>query len=242
MNHKPIRLSVNVDHIATLREARKENFPDPVVCAIIAEHFGAIGITCHLRLDKRHIKEKDILKLKKVIKGELNIEMCSEKEMIDFALKVKPHWITLVPEKEGEVTTEGGLDVINNFNEIKNAIKKLKTRKIKVSIFVEPDLKQLEKCLETGCDAVELNTNSYAVSKGRKKEEEILRLKKAARFAKDKGLIVRAGHALNRQNLHKILEIGEIEEVSIGFALIADALVFGFQKAVQEYVRILERR
>jgi pyridoxine 5-phosphate synthase len=162
--------------------------------------------------------------------------------MIDFALKVKPHWVTLVPEREGEVTTEGGLDVIKNFTRIKNAVKKLKTRKIKVSIFVEPNLKQLEQCFKTGCDAVELNTNSYAISKGKKKQRELLRLKKSARFAKERGLIVRAGHALNRQNLHGILEIGEIEEVSIGFALIADALVFGFQKAVQEYIRILERR
>lgn len=242
MNYKPIRLSVNVDHVATLREARKEIFPDPSVCAIIAEHFGAIGITCHLRLDRRHIKEKDILKLKKVIRGELNIEMCSAKEMIDFALKVKPHWVTLVPEREGEITTEGGLDVMKNFKDIKDAVERLKSKRIKVSIFIEPDLKQIEKCFETGCDAIELNTNSYAISKGRKKEREILRLKKAAGLAKERGVIVRAGHALNRQNLHGILEIEEIEEVSIGFALISDALVFGFQKAVQEYVRILERR
>lgn len=237
---KPIKLSVNVDHVATLREARKEEFPDPSVAAIICEHFGASGITCHIRLDKRHIKEEDVFKLKKVVKGELNIEMCTQ--MIDLALKVKPQWVTLVPEKEGEITTEGGLDVIKNFEEIKEAVKKLKSKKIKVSIFVEPDKNQIEKCFEAGTDAVELNTNTYAISKDNRREKELKRLKEAARFAKEKGLIVKAGHALNRQNLYGILEIEEIEEVSIGFSLISDALIFGLPKAVSEYVRILERR
>lgn len=239
---KPIKLSVNVDHVATLREARKEDFPDPTVCAIIAEHFGASGITCHLRLDRRHIKEKDIIKLKRAIRGELNIEMCFADEMIDFAIKIKPQWVTLVPEREGEVTTEGGLDVLKNFKEVKNAVERLKSKKIKVSIFVEPEMGQIEKCIETGCDAVELNTNSYAISKGKRRDKELLRLKRAARFAREKGLIVKAGHALTRQNLYGILEIEEIDEVSIGFALISDALIFGFPKAVEEYVRILERR
>ncbi len=236
---KKIKLSVNVDHIATLREARKEKFPDPSVAAIICEHFGASGITCHIRLDRRHIKEDDILKLKKVIKGELNIEMCLD--MIDFALKVKPDWVTLVPEKEGELTTRGGLDVMNNFEKIKEAIKKLKSKKINVSIFVEPDKNQIERCFDANADAIELNTNSYAISKGKKREEELKRLKEAAKFAKEKGLIVKGGHALNRENLYGILEIEEIEEVSIGFSLIADALIFGLPKAVSEYVRILER-
>ncbi|MEO0267054.1 MAG: pyridoxine 5'-phosphate synthase [candidate division WOR-3 bacterium] len=237
---KPIRLSVNVDHVATLREARKEKFPDPSVAAIISEHFGASGITCHIRIDRRHIKEEDVLKLKKAIKGELNMEICLD--MIDFALKVKPDWITLVPEKENEITTEGGLDVINNFERVKEAIKRIKSKKIKVSIFVEPDKNQIEKCFEAGADAVELNTNSYAISKGKKREKELQRLKEGAKFASEKGLIVKAGHALNRQNLYGILEIEEIEEVSIGFSLISDALIFGLPKAVSEYVRILERR
>jgi pyridoxine 5-phosphate synthase len=239
---KPIKLSVNVDHVATLREARKEKFPDPSVAAIICEHYGASGITSHLRIDRRHIKEEDVLKFKKIIKGELNIEMCIEKEMIDFALKVKPDWVTLVPERENEVTTQGGLDVINNFENVKKAVERLKSKKIKVSIFVEPDIKQIEKCVEANCDAVELNTNTYAISKGKKREIEIERLKKAAKFAKEKGLIVKAGHALSRKNLYGIIEIEEIEEVSIGFALIADALIFGLPKAVSEYLRILERK
>lgn len=237
---KPIRLSVNVDHVATLREARKEKFPDPSIAAIICEHFGASGITCHIRIDRRHIKEEDVLKLRKVIKGELNMEVCLD--MIDFALKVKPDWVTIVPEKEGEITTEGGFDVINNFEKIKEVIKKLKSKKINVSIFVEPDKNQIEKSFEAGADAIELNTNSYAISKGKKREKELERLKKAAKFAKEKGLIVKAGHALNRQNLYGILEVEEIEEVSIGFALIADALIFGLPKAVSEYLRILERK
>ncbi|MEN3043661.1 MAG: pyridoxine 5'-phosphate synthase [Candidatus Hydrothermales bacterium] len=237
---KPIRLSVNVDHVATLREARKENFPDPLIAAIIAEQAGASGITCHIRLDKRHIKEEDVEKLKKHISGELNLEMCSQ--YVDFALKVKPDWVTLVPEREGEVTTEGGLDLKKVKLEIKESIEKLKKAGIKVSLFIEPDEEMIEIAKELESDAVELNTNSYVIAKGEKKEQELKRLKKSAKYAKSKGLIVKAGHGLKRQNLIPLLEIEEIEEVSIGFAIVADSILSGLYSVVKEYREILSRR
>ncbi len=237
---KPIRLSVNVDHIATLREARKEKFPDPLVAAILAEQAGASGITCHIRLDRRHIKEEDVKKLKKHITGELNLEMCTE--FVDFACKVKPDWVTLVPEREGEVTTEGGLDLVKTKEDAEKAIKKLKKKGIKVSIFIEPDNEMIKIAKQIGADAVELNTNSYVISKGKKREKEIKRLKSAAKFASSLGLKVRAGHGLTRQNIIPLLEIEEIEEVSIGFAIIADSVLAGIQNIVKEYVEILMKR
>ncbi len=236
---KPIRLSVNVDHIATLREARKEKFPDPLVAAIIAEQAGACGITCHIRLDRRHIKEEDVEKLKKHISGELNVEMCTE--FVDFALKVKPHWVTLVPEREGEVTTEGGLDLKKVKGDVEEAVKKLKNAGINVSLFIEPEEEMIKIAKETGADAVELNTNTYVISEGEKREKEIERLKKAAKFAKSLGLRVRAGHGLTRQNLIPLLEIEEIEEVSIGFAIVADSVLSGLYEVVKEYREILMR-
>ncbi len=236
---KPIKLSVNVDHIATIREARKEKFPDPLIAAIIAEQAGAWGITCHIRIDRRHIKEEDVEKLKKHIKGELNLEMCTE--FVDFAIKVKPHWVTLVPEKEGEITTEGGLDLKKVKKEIEYAIKKLKKEKIKVSLFIEPEEDMIKIAKEIEADAVELNTNTYVISEGEKKEKEIERLKNAAKYAKSLGLKVRAGHGLTRQNLIPLLEIEEIEEVSIGFAIVADSVLSGLYNVVKEYREILTR-
>ncbi|MEN3045433.1 MAG: pyridoxine 5'-phosphate synthase [Candidatus Hydrothermales bacterium] len=237
---RPIKLSVNVDHVATLREARKEKFPDPLVAAIIAEQAGACGITCHIRLDKRHIKEGDVEKLRKYISGELNLEMCSQ--YVDFALKVKPDWVTLVPEREGEVTTEGGLDLKKVKSEIKESIEKLRGAGIKVSLFIEPDEEMIDIAKELGVDAVELNTNSYVIAKGEKKEQELQRLKKSAKYAKSKGLTVKAGHGLTRQNIIPLLEIEEIEEVSVGFAIIADSVLSGLYNTVKEYREILSRR
>lgn len=237
---KPIKLSVNIDHIATLREARKEKFPDPLWAAIIAEQAGASGITCHIRLDRRHIKEEDVEKLKKHISGELNLEMSLT--FINFAIKVKPHFVTIVPEREGEITTEGGLDLKKIKEELKDAIKKLKENGINVSLFIEPEEEMIRIAKELGSDAVELNTNSYVKSCGENREMEIERLKKHANFARSLGLKVRAGHGLTRQNLIPLLEIEEIEEVSIGFAIIADSVLSGLYNVVKEYREILMRK
>jgi pyridoxine 5-phosphate synthase len=234
---KSIRLSVNVDHIATLREARKEKFPDPVVAGILCEQAGAIGITCHIRLDRRHIKEEDVRRLRESIQGELNLEMCTE--FVDFAIEVKPDWATLVPEREGEITTEGGLDLKKTKKELKSTINKLKKAGIKVSLFIEPNEEMIKIAKELKVDAVELNTNSYVIAKGEKKEKELERLKKAAKIAKSKGLRVRAGHGLTRQNLIPLLEIEEIEEVSIGFAIVAESVLAGLQTVVKEYRDLL---
>ncbi|MEO0270164.1 MAG: pyridoxine 5'-phosphate synthase [candidate division WOR-3 bacterium] len=237
---KPIKLSVNIDHIATLREARKEKFPDPLLAAIIAEQAGASGITCHIRLDKRHIKEEDVEKLKKHISGELNLEMCVD--FINFAIKVKPHWVTIVPEKESEITTEGGLDLKKMKDELKEPIKNLKKNGINVSLFIEPDKEMIKIAKDLGVDAVELNTNSYVKSYGEDREKEIERLKTSAKFAHSLGLKVRAGHGLTRQTLIPLLEIEEIEEVSIGFAIIADSVLSGLYNVVKEYREILMRK
>ncbi len=232
------KLSVNLDHIATLREARKENFPDPVQAAILCEIGGADGITVHLRQDRRHIKERDLELLRKTIKTELNLEMAPTKEMVNIALTHKPDWVTLVPESPEEVTTQGGLDLLKTYPVVKEIINKLIDAEIKVSIFIEADKNQIEKAKELNACAIEINTDLY--TKDIKNRERYLKeIKEASEYASSLSLKVHAGHGLNYHNIIPLLKIKEIEEFAIGFSIIARAVYVGLKEAVYEMKRLI---
>ncbi len=233
-----IRLGVNVDHVATLREARKSVVPDPVHAAFIAELAGADGITVHLRMDRRHIKERDLRLLKETVKTRLNLEMAATDEMLKIALDVKPHQVTLVPERPGEVTTEGGLDVASNADLLTEVVQKLKDAGIEVSIFVDPDTAQVKAAKQVGAEAIEIHTGIYAASSD--KDAELERIFDAARTAKNLGLRVHAGHDLNYKNIIPVLKTPGLEEVNIGHAIIAKAVYVGLERAVREMREIID--
>jgi len=238
-----VRLSVNVDHVATLREARGGIEPDPVAAAVICELAGADGITVHLRGDRRHIKERDVRLLRSIVKTELNLEMAITEEMVNFALEVKPDQCTLVPERPGERTTEGGLDVIKNMEAVKEAVKRLREAGIRVSIFVEPDDEQIRAAKEAGADRVELNTRAYSeASNPEERERELERLNHAAHVAGELGLGVNAGHGLNVRNLGPVAELPNLLEVSIGHSIISRAVFLGLEGAVKEILEVLRRK
>ncbi|MEO0141931.1 MAG: pyridoxine 5'-phosphate synthase [candidate division WOR-3 bacterium] len=234
-----MELSVNIDHIATLREARKENFPDPVFAAVEVELAGADGITIHLRGDRRHIKERDLGLLKEVIKTELNLEMAPTEEMLTIATKIRPHRVTLVPESPGEVTTQGGLNLLNIKFDIADYIKKIQKSGIRVGIFIDPDIAQIKEAVKVGVQYVEINTNEYARA-GDNRKRELNKISRAVKAARNEGLSVHAGHALDYRNIHPLLEIKEITGYSIGFAIIARAVFVGLHQAVQEMVRLIK--
>lgn len=226
-----IRLGVNIDHVATLREARKEKYPEPIEAALIAESAGADGITVHLRMDRRHIKERDVRLLKEVVKTHLNVECSLDRGIQDFINEVKPHWVCLVPERPEEITTEGGLDLRKVFNDVRSAIERLKSNNINVTIFVEPDIEIPSLALDAGADAIEINTGGYA-DKG---DLEILKnIEKVARKASSLGLEVHAGHGLNLRNVGEIARIHEIVELNIGHAIVSRAVIVGMHEAVRE--------
>ncbi|MEO0096546.1 MAG: pyridoxine 5'-phosphate synthase [candidate division WOR-3 bacterium] len=232
------KLSVNLDHIATLREARKENFPDPVQAAILCEIAGADGITVHLRQDRRHIKERDLELLRRTIKTELNLEMAPTNEMLNIALFYKPDWVTLVPESREEVTTQGGLDLLKTYPMVKEVINQLKEAGIKISIFIEADKNQIEKAKELNACAIEINTDLY--TKDIKNREKYLKeIKEASEYASSLSLAVHAGHGLDYHNILPLLKIKEIEEFAIGFAIIARAVYVGLKEAVYEMKKLI---
>jgi pyridoxine 5-phosphate synthase len=240
------KLGVNVDHIATVREARQAPEPDPVAAALLAELAGADGITVHIRGDLRHINERDIRLLREVVTTRLNIEMAVTKEMIDFALEVQPDTVTLVPEREGEVTTEGGLDVIRNAKQIAAAIERLKKAGLEVSVFIDPQLDQIERSSAVGAEMIEINTAAYAkaVPKGLKESDpgfqrEIEKVRVAAHSADDLDLRVLAGHGLTYRNVRPISNIAEIIELNIGHNLIARATLVGMEQAVREMLKAM---
>ncbi|HDD43289.1 MAG TPA: pyridoxine 5'-phosphate synthase [Candidatus Desulfofervidus auxilii] len=233
------KLAVNVDHVATVREARRTIEPDPVVAAALAELAGAEGIVVHLRQDRRHIKERDVYLLRQTVKTSLNLEMAATEEMIKIALDIKPDISTLVPERREEITTEGGLDVLNQKEKIKEAVKRLQTGGIKVSIFIDPDQKQIEAAKEVGANMIELHTGCYCDAKGEEKEKELKRLLEAVKIAHSIGLIVKAGHGLNYINIKPLAKVKEIYEFSIGHSIVARAILVGFERAVREMVEIL---
>ena len=237
-----IKLGVNVDHVATVRQARRTVEPDPVVAAALAELAGADGITIHLREDRRHIQDRDLKLLKETVRTHLNLEMAVSEEIIEIALKYRPDQATLVPEKRQEVTTEGGLDVPRNRDPLSRAIARLKDAGIMVSLFVDPAPEVIRACAEIGADAVELHTGCYAnAGTEKEREHELELLKEAANLAEKKGLKVIAGHGLTYFNIRPITTIKQLEEVNIGHSIISRAVLVGMERAVREMKALLVR-
>ncbi|MGC9142189.1 MAG: pyridoxine 5'-phosphate synthase [Caldimicrobium sp.] len=240
--YMPAKLAVNVDHVATLREARKTYYPDPVHAAILAELGGADGIVVHLRLDRRHIKERDVRIIREIIKTKLILEMALDEELIKFAKEIRPYQVTLVPERVEEITTEGGMELEGRVEEVKKVVKELNKAGIKVSLFVNPEEKTLQLAKETGAQIVELHTGLYAEAEDEdKRMAEFERLERAAHLAKELGFIVHAGHGLNYENIGPVAAIPEIEEFSIGHSIVSRAIMVGIKEAVREMKELILR-
>ncbi|WBA83639.1 pyridoxine 5'-phosphate synthase [Endozoicomonas sp. GU-1] len=233
--HQRILLGVNIDHIATIRQARGIRYPDPVQAAIEAEEAGADGITLHLREDRRHIQDHDVFRIRDVLQTRMNLEMAVTDEMVGIAEKLKPEHVCLVPEKREEVTTEGGLDVKGLFDSVAPACERLGKQGIEVSLFIDPDLDQIEAAVRAGAPAIELHTGAYAeASMAEAMQDELDRLRNAVVFGLEQGLIVNAGHGLNYQNVEPVALIAGINELNIGHSIIARALFTGLKPAVRE--------
>jgi pyridoxine 5-phosphate synthase len=228
-----LRLGVNIDHVATLRNARGGHHPDPVQAAILAIRAGANGITAHLREDRRHIRDNDIHRLKAEITVPLNLEMAATEEMLEIALRVKPHACCLVPEKRMEVTTEGGLDVIAQKNTLIPYVQQLKEAGIRVSLFIDPNLEQVAAAAETGASVVEFHTGTYCHLTGSKQEQELERIRRAVAVAFEKGLECHAGHGLTYDNVGPIAAITQIVELNIGHFLMGEALFQGLDGSIR---------
>ncbi len=240
--YMPAKLAVNVDHVATVREARKAPYPDPVAAAVMVELGGADGVVVHLRLDRRHIKERDVRLIKEVIKTKLILEMAISEEFVDFAKEIKPYQVTLVPERPEEVTTEGGLELRGRVKEIKKVVKELNAAGIKVSLFLNPEEKAMELARKVGAQIVEIHTGIYAEAETEEERlKELEKVELAARVAKDLGLIVHAGHGLSYENIGPIAAIPEIEEFSIGHSIISRAIFVGLKDAVREMKELILR-
>ena len=234
-------LGVNVDHVATLRQARLGIEPEPVMAATLAILGGADGITVHLREDRRHINDRDLEVMKSFVPVELNLEMAATAEMLGIAKKTKPDLVTIVPEKRKELTTEGGLEVKANKKALKEAIKRIKGSGIKVSLFINPAESDVELSKETGADMVEIHTGAYANAKCDLREKELIRVQKAVYRARDLGLVVNAGHGLNYQNVSRIVEIEGMRGLYIGHSIISRAVLVGIERAVREMKDLINR-
>ncbi len=236
-----IELGVNVDHVATVREARGIDTPDPVEAALVAENNGADLITVHLRLDRRHIQERDLEVLNRTVKTKINLEMAVAEELIAQALEIKPAKVTLVPEDRQEVTTEGGLDVAGGAEKIASAVGRLKGAGIEVSLFVDPNPEKLNAAAETGADGVELHTGDYAETQqlSEERRQALDRLRKAAAEGANLGLDVYAGHGLNYQNVRPVARIPEVEELNIGHSIVGRAVIEGFGTAVRKMRKLI---
>jgi pyridoxine 5-phosphate synthase len=235
-----MRLTVNIDHIATLREARGSVEPDPITAAHVCELAGADGIVCHLREDRRHINDRDLRLLRETVKTKLDLEMAATDEIVKIAIETLPELATLVPEKRQELTTEGGLDVRGHKHYLRDVIKELQRHEIEVSLFVDPVPEQIESGHEIGADKIEIHTGEYANSRNEREQREHFEVvRKAAEFAAELGLGVNAGHGLNYVNITLIRQIPQIGEVSIGHALISRAVFVGLDRAVREMVRLV---
>lgn len=235
------RLGVNVDHVATVREARKTYEPDPVWAAVQAELGGAHGITLHLRGDRRHIQDRDVRVLKQIVQTGLNLEMAVTDEMIEFACSVKPRQVTLVPERREEVTTEGGLDVAANRDKIAEGIRVLRDSDLRVSLFVDPSMEAIELAQELRADAVEIHTGLYADAEVEdEKTAELEKIREAAELSSRLGLLTFAGHGLTYRNVVPVASIPQIEELNIGHSIIARAIFVGMEMAVREMVNLIE--
>jgi pyridoxine 5-phosphate synthase len=234
-----MRLAVNIDHIATLRQARQGHDPEPLAAALLAEMAGAQGITVHLRTDRRHIQDRDVDLLRAAISTRLNIEMAVTDEMAATALRVAPYQVTLVPERPQELTTEGGLDVVANAASIDRFTGRMRAAGILVSLFVDAEIAQVRKAREVGAAAVEINTGRYAEAGGDGAAEELSRIAEAARAAADEGLEVLAGHGLNYVNVRGIVAIPQIAELNIGHSIVSRAALVGMDHAVRDMVALL---
>jgi len=240
MKTSKILLGVNIDHVATLRQARLTRYPDPVEAVYAAENGGADGITVHLREDRRHIQERDVELIQQILLTRLNLEMAVTETMVTYAAKIKPEHCCFVPEKRQELTTEGGLDVVAQEAKVRDATQHLKRLGIEVSLFIDPDIKQIEASLRCEAPVIEIHTGGYAEAKTeseRKKEWD--RIAKAAHFAHEAGLIENGGHGLNYQNVQAIARIPEMNELNIGHGIIARAVFMGLGPAVREMKRLM---
>ncbi len=234
-----------MDHVATLRQARRTFEPSPVLAALIAQQAGADQITLHLREDRRHIQERDLELIRELVTVPVNLEMAPTMEMKEIALRVRPDRVTLVPERREEITTEGGLDAAGMREFLSDYIKDFRERGIEVSLFIDPEIKQVEASADTGADAVELHTGTYAnlwnEHRFEEAERELKRIEEAGRIARDLGLRVYAGHGLTYQNVKGILKLrGLIEELNIGHSIVANSVIFGFERAVREMISIIK--
>ncbi len=237
-----MRLSLNIDHVATLRNARGEVQPDPIAAALIAEQAGVDGIVVHLREDRRHVNERDVRLLRELITTKFDLEMAATPEIIKIACDVGPELATLVPEKRQELTTEGGLNVIDNISLIKETIKELHNNDIEVSLFIEPDLKQIDAAAEIESDFIEIHTGVFANANSEEEQfDELDRIRTAIKHAKKLGLGVNAGHGLDYQNIKIFRELTDVDEVSIGHSIIARAVFVGLKDAVKEMIALINR-
>ena len=234
-------LGVNIDHVATLRQARGTTYPDPVNAALICEQAGAEGITLHLREDRRHIQDDDVRRMRPALKTRMNLELAVTDEMIAFAKEIKPQHVCFVPEKRQEVTTEGGLDVVGNFDAVKAATQELAAIGCDVSLFIEADFAQIDAAVACGAPTIEIHTGAYADAETPEAQQaELERIVKGAEYAASKGLVVNAGHGLNLDNVTPIAAIPQIHELNIGHSLIADAVFVGLAQAVQQMKAVIK--
>jgi pyridoxine 5-phosphate synthase len=234
-----IDLGVNIDHVATLRNARGTRYPDPIRAALLAEQAGADCITLHLREDRRHIKDADVIALAPQLITRMNLEAAVTQEMIDFACQIRPADVCLVPEKRTEVTTEGGLDVAGNFNAVQAAVKQLQAEGIRVSLFIDADEAQIDATVAVGAPVIELHTGRYADTEGAEQAAELERVKRGVLYGASKGLKVNAGHGLHYTNVQAIAAIPDIAELNIGHAIVAHSVFVGWENAVREMKAIM---
>ena len=233
------KLGVNVDHVATIRQARGGTEPDPVTAAAMAELAGADGITVHLREDRRHIQDRDVMLLRRTVQTHLNLEMAATDEMVAIAMKIVPDYVTLVPEKRQELTTEGGLDGVKYKPNLTKQIDLLHQAGITVSLFVDPDLEQLKASARVKADYIEIHTGTYCDAKGKDQAAELAKIEEAIRAGKKLGLGVNAGHGLNYRNTRPVVALGGVEEYNIGHSIIARAVLVGLDRAVREMTEIV---
>jgi len=238
-NNKPIFLGVNIDHVATLRQARGTTYPRPAEAAYIAESAGADSITVHLREDRRHIQDHDLDEIIEVMRTHMNLEMAVTDEMIAIAKGIKPQDVCLVPEKREELTTEGGLDVAGQLDKVRAACSELGDAGIRVSLFIDPDNEQLDAAVSAGAPVVELHTGQYAGTEGEEQAAELQRIVDAAKYGHDLGLVINAGHGLHYQNVKPIARIEQIVELNIGHAIVARAIFDGIASSVAEMKRLM---
>ncbi|HJH03825.1 MAG TPA: pyridoxine 5'-phosphate synthase [Victivallis vadensis] len=234
-----LNLGVNIDHVATVRQARMAAKPEPLEAAMLAEKAGAWGITAHLREDRRHMQDADLALLAKQVRR-LNMEMAVTDEMVRIALELRPHSSCLVPEKRQELTTEGGLDVAGQLEKVGRAVETLKAAGIVVSLFIDPDLAQLDAAAKAGADYVELHTGTYSNTAGAARTAELERLKKAAEYAHKLGIRVNAGHGIDYENIDGILEVPHLYELNIGHSIVGRAIMVGMEQAVREMIELMK--